>query len=448
MKKRGKILIIDDDEAIRDGCYHTLSREGYEVAVAATGRAGLKTFEESSFDLVLLDMRMPDLGGMEVLNQIREQDPQSVVIVISGFGTIPLAVEAMKAGAYDFFPKPFEPDELRILVKRALDTRRLAMENIYLRQELKKKEGVVRIVYQSKAMSKIIHMVELTAPTDSTVLIMGESGTGKGIVARHVHELSKRSTNPFVAVDCGTLVETLFESELFGHVKGSFTGAEATKIGKFELAQGGTIFFDEIANISLDVQAKLLKVVEEKTISKVGSHRSIKVDVRIVAATNKNLEEAIKRRAFREDLFFRLNVMPLHLPALRERKEDIPVLVPYFLDRLGAKYRREGLSLSDGALDLLMNYHWPGNVRELENTLERVVILTEKPTLEVNDFMYAGLPFMSHTPADSYTLADMERNHIAHVLHHCKGNKSEAARMLNIDRKTLREKIKRYGLPE
>ncbi len=448
MKARGKILIIDDDEAIRDGCYYTLSKEGYEVAAAASGKAGLKAFEESSFDLILLDMRMPDLAGMEVLNHIKEQDPQAVVIVISGFGTIPLAVEAMKAGAYDFFPKPFEPDELRILVKRALETRRLAIENIYLRQELRSKEGAVRIVYQSKAMSKIMRMIELIAPTDSTVLILGESGTGKGLVARHIHEMSRRSRNPFVAVDCGTLVETLFESELFGHVKGSFTGAEATKIGKFELAQGGTIFFDEIANISLDVQAKLLKAVEEKTVSKVGSHRSIKVDVRIIAATNKNLEEAIERKTFREDLFFRLNVMPMHLPPLRDRKEDIPALVPYFLEGLGAKYRREGLSVSDEALNLLIKYHWPGNVRELENTLERVVILTEKPVLDVHDFMYAGLPFLSHSPSDSYTLADVERNHIAHVLHNCGGNKSEAARMLGIDRKTLRDKIKRYGLSD
>jgi two-component system response regulator HydG len=449
MRIRGKILIIDDDEAIRDGCYHTLSREGYEVVTAATGRSGLKAFEESSFDLVLLDMRMPDLGGMEVLNQIKEQDPQAVIIVISGFGTIPLAVEAMKAGAYDFFPKPFEPDELRILVKRAMDTRRLAMENIYLKQELKSKEGTPRIVYQSKAMSKIIRMMELTAPTDSTVLITGESGTGKGLVARQIHEMSQRSKNPFVAVDCGTLVETLFESELFGHIKGSFTGAESTKIGKFELAQGGTIFFDEIANISLDVQAKLLKAVEEKTISKVGSHRSIKVDIRIIAATNKNLEEAIKRGAFREDLFFRLNVMPVHLLPLRERKEDIPVLVPYFLERLGAKYKRDDLSRSDEALNLLMNYHWPGNVRELENTLERVVILTEKSTLDAHDFRYAGLPGSSPSlSAGSYALADMERNHIAHVLHRYKGNKSEAARALGIDRKTLREKIKRYGLSD
>jgi two-component system response regulator HydG len=296
-------------------------------------------------------------------------------------------------------------------------------------------------------MSKIIRMMELTAPTGSTVLITGESGTGKGLVARQIHEMSQRSKNPFVAVDCGTLVETLFESELFGHIKGSFTGAEATKIGKFELAQDGTIFFDEIANISLDVQAKLLKAVEEKTISKVGSHRSIKVDVRIIAATNKNLEEAIKRGVFREDLFFRLNVMPVYLLPLRERKEDIPVLVPYFLERLGAKYKRDGLSISDEALNLLMNYHWPGNVRELENTLERVVILTEKPTLDVHDFMYAGLPGSSPSlSADSYALADMERNHIAHVLHRYKGNKSEAARALGIDRKTLREKIKRYGL--
>ncbi len=446
MVAQDKILIIDDDESIRDACYHVLSREGYEVTLASTGRLGLKAFEESSFDVILVDMRMPDVGGMEILGQIKEQDPQAVVIVISGFGTIPLAVEAIKAGAYDFFPKPFEPDELRILVKRALDARRLSIENIYLRQELKKKEGTVRIVYQSQVMSKIIHMMQLIAPTDSTVLVTGESGTGKGLTARSIHEMSLRAKHPFVAIDSGTLVETLFESELFGHVKGSFTGAESTKIGKFELAQGGTIFFDEIANISPDVQAKLLRVVEEKSISKVGSNRSTKVDVRIISATNKDLDQAIAEGRFRQDLFFRLNVMRLHLPPLREPKEDLPLLVAHILEKLSTKYKRERFAVSGEAMELLMAYHWPGNVRELENTLERVVILTQGHLLETRDFVFAGLPSPHQASADAASLADAERNHISLVLRRARGNKSEAARVLGIDRKTLREKMRRYRL--
>ncbi|MFH1147965.1 MAG: sigma-54 dependent transcriptional regulator [Pseudomonadota bacterium] len=448
MITRGKILIIDDDESMGDACFHALTRQGYEVAVAPNGKSGLKAFEESTFDVVLVDMRLPDMDGMEILNQIRDQDPQGVVIIISGFGTIPLAVEAIKAGAYDFFPKPFEPDELRMLVKRALDARRLSIENIYLKQELKKKEGTTRIVFQSQIMAKIFHMIDLIAPTDSTVLITGESGTGKGLIARQIHEMSSRSKNPFVAIDSGALVETLFESELFGHVKGSFTGAESTKIGKFELAQGGSIFFDEVANIGLDVQAKLLRVVEEKRISKVGSNRSTKVDVRIIAATNKNLEEAIKRESFREDLFFRLNVMRLHLPPLRERKEDLPLLVSYFLERLASKYKRERLMVSKEAMKLLTSYRWPGNVRELENTLERVVILTAGSLFDARDFVFAGLMPRDQSVSEGSSLADAERNHISLVLHRARGNKSEAAKVLGIDRKTLREKIRRYRIPE
>lgn len=446
MISQGKILIIDDDESIRDSCYRALSRQGYDVAVAPSGQTGLKIFEDTSYDVILVDMRLPDMNGMEILSHIKEQDPAAVVILFSGYGTIPIAVEAIKAGAYDFFQKPFEPDELRILVKRAMEARRLSIENIFLKQELRKKEGTIRLIYQSQPMVKIVRILKRIAPTDSTVLITGESGTGKGLVARQVHEMSPRSKNPFVAIDSGTLVETLFESELFGHVKGSFTGAESTKIGKFELGHGGTIFFDEIANIGLDVQAKLLRVVEEKTICKVGSHRSTKIDVRIIAATNKDLEGAIRKGKFRADLFFRLNVIRLHLPPLRERKEDLPLLVSYFLEKLSAKYKKDRIKLSNEALDLLMKYDWPGNIRELENTLERVVILTEGRLLDAHDFIFAGLPSAGQSSSEASSLADAEKNMISLMLHRSQGNKSEAARMLGIDRKTLREKIKRYRL--
>jgi two-component system response regulator HydG len=290
-------------------------------------------------------------------------------------------------------------------------------------------------------------MIARVAPTDSTVLITGESGTGKGLVARKLHQLSQRSRRPFITVDCGTLVETLFESELFGHVKGSFTGADANKIGKFELAQNGTLFFDEISNIGLEVQAKLLRAVEERKISKVGSHRVITVDVRIIAATNKDLTKAIKDGTFREDLFYRLNVVLIQMPPLRERKSDIPLLVQHFLEKYNARLRKEMRGISPDALDLLVRHDWPGNVRELENTVERLVVLSPGPYLEPADLVFAGTVLTPGAEAaDGTSLKDLERNHIIQTLQRCDGHKSETARALGIDRKTLREKLKRYDL--
>jgi two-component system response regulator HydG len=303
------------------------------------------------------------------------------------------------------------------------------------------------LVYESESMIRIMDMVARVAPTDSTVLITGESGTGKGLVARKIHQLSQRSRRPFITVDCGTLVETLFESELFGHVKGSFTGADANKIGKFELAQNGTLFFDEISNIGLEVQAKMLRAVEERKISKVGSHRVITVDVRIIAATNKDLPKAIKDGTFREDLFYRLNVVLLQMPPLRERKSDIPLLVQHFLEKYNGRLRKEMRGISPDAMDLLVRHDWPGNVRELENTVERLVVLSPGPYLEPADLVFAGTIL---TPAaevaDGTSLKDLERNHIIQTLQRCDGHKSETARALGIDRKTLREKLKRYDL--
>ena len=318
------VLVIDDDKAMRDACFQILSRQGYRVELAASAKQGLSLLERLSFDTILLDLVMPDMDGLEALKKIRALDPDVEVIIITGYGTIQSAVESIKAGAFHFLSKPFVPDDLRNLVSRALGKRRLDLENLYLRQELKIKDDRNTLVYESESMIRIMDMIARVAPTDSTVLITGESGTGKGLVARKLHQLSQRSRRPFITVDCGTLVETLFESELFGHVKGSFTGADANKIGKFELAQNGTLFFDEISNIGLEVQAKLLRAVEERKISKVGSHRVITVDVRIIAATKEDLPKAIKDGTFREDLFYRLNVVLLQMPPLRERKSDIP----------------------------------------------------------------------------------------------------------------------------
>jgi DNA-binding NtrC family response regulator len=441
-----QILVIDDDKALRDACYQILSRQGYQVELATGARQGLALLERMSFDAILLDLVMPDLDGLEALKKLRALDPDVEVIIITGYGTIQSAVECIKAGAFHFLSKPFVPDDLRNLVTRALEKRRLDLENLYLRQELKAKDDRRVLVYESEPMVRIMDMIARVAPADSTVLITGESGTGKGLVAQKLHQLSQRARRPFITVDCGTLVETLFESELFGHVKGSFTGADANKIGKFELAQNGTLFFDEISNIGLEVQAKLLRAVEERKISKVGSHRVITVDVRIVAATNKDLARAIKDGTFREDLFYRLNVVLIQMPPLRERKSDIPLLVQHFLEKYNTRVRKEIRGISPEALDLLVRHDWPGNVRELENTVERLVVLSNGPYLEPADLAFAGTILTSRTDAAAVSLKDLERNHILHTLQHCDGHKSEAARALGIDRKTLREKLKRYNL--
>ena len=446
---QGQILVVDDDKSMRDACHQILSRQGFQVEEASSARQGLTLLERSSFDVVLLDLVMPDLDGLEALKKIKSLDANCEVIIITGYGSISTAVEAMKAGAFHFLSKPFAPDDLRTVITRALEKRRLNLENIYLRQELKSKDGRSIVVYQSDAMERIVEMVSRVAATDSTVLITGESGTGKSIIARQLHQFSQRTRRPFITVDCGTLVETLFESELFGHVKGAFTGADANKVGKFELAQHGTLFFDEISNISLEVQAKLLRAVEERKVSKVGSHRVITVDVRLIAATNRDLSHAIKEGSFRGDLFYRLNVVSLHIPALRERKEDIHLLVEHFLEMYNARLRRQRKRIkgvTPAALDIFLRHDWPGNVRELENTVERLVVLSTGPYLEPEDLAYAGLFLAPPPEVTTLDLKDLERDHIYRTLQKFGGHKSDTAKALGIDRKTLREKIKRYNI--
>ncbi len=441
-----QILVVDDDRAMREACCQILARQGFQVEAAADARQGLALLEDRSYDVILLDLVMPEVDGLEALKRIKALDSTCEVIIISGYGTIPSAVEAIKSGAFHFLSKPFAPDDLRHLVARALEKRRLNLENLALRQELKSHEDRGEIIYQSPAMGRVMEMVARVAATDSTVLLTGESGTGKGLVAHQIHQLSRRAKRPFITVDCGTLVETLFESELFGHVKGAFTGADANKIGKFELAQHGTLFFDEISNISLEVQAKLLRAVEERKVCKVGSHRVITVDVRIIAATNKDLTQAIQEGTFRGDLFYRLNVVNLHLPPLRERKEDIPLLAQHFLAKYTQRLRKPIRGISPEVLELLVQHDWPGNVRELENTIERLVVLSTGPELEVTDLSYAGF-FQGPAPdRPPLALRDLEREHIRRILKRFPHSKSEVARVLGIDRKTLREKLRRYNL--
>jgi len=449
MSNQAHILVIDDEESMRDSCQQTLSRTANRAEVAPDGAAGLAMLAKESFDLVILDLKMPGLSGMEVLAKIRQEYPQVVVIVITGYATIESAVEAIKGGAYDFLPKPFTPDALRAIVARALDRRALALENILLRDELKATFGPDAIVGQSESMRKIEEMVRKVSPTDATVLICGESGTGKELVARAIHRHSNRGDKPFVVVDCGSLVENLFESELFGHVKGSFTGATATKYGRLELANGGTVFFDEIGNISINIQTKLLRVLQERQITKVGSSQVINVDVRVVAATNKDLHEAVQMGTFRDDLFYRLSVVPITLPPLRDKRGDIPLLADHFLRKYNRKRKKTVQAISDRAMKALIEYDWPGNVRELENAIERAVVLTENDVIEPSDLLYYGLSVEASSRPDTdlpRRLADVEMQHIARMLKKYSGHRGKTAEALGIDRKTLRSKLKRYGL--
>ena len=449
MSSSSSILIIDDEEVMRDSCEKILSKMGCRTEVAEDGLKGLDMLKAQSFDLIILDLKMPGLDGMEILRMIQDEGLQAEVIVITGYATVESAVEAMKLGAYDYIPKPFTPDALRLIAGRALEKRELALENLFLRQELEAILGPDAIVGQSKAMREVAELVKKVGPTDSTVLICGESGTGKELVARAIHRHSERRNKAFVTVDCGGLVENLFESELFGHVKGSFTGAIATKHGRLELANGGTIFFDEIANIGPEVQGKLLRAIQEREITKVGGSQVIKVDVRIIAATNKDLLKEIQEGNFREDLFYRLSVVPIKLSPLRERREDIPLLAGHFLKKYSQKLKKEVNRISERAAKALGNYDWPGNVRELQNAIERAVVLTQGEVIESSDLYYYGLMADSGAGADTHLrerLADIEREHILKMLKRCHGHRGDTARLLGIDRKTLRTKIKSYKI--
>ena len=444
-----RFLVIDDEESMRDSCRQALARKASRVEVAGDGLTGLDILKKEAFDLVILDLKMPGLSGMEVLDKIKQEYPEMVVIVITGYATVESAVEAMKRGAYDFLPKPFTPESLRAIVGRALERRGLAFENILLRTELEASVGSEVIIGQSEPMKNVEEIVRKVSPTDTTVLLSGESGTGKELVARAIHRHSSRKDKPFVVVDCGSLVESLFESELFGHVKGSFTGATATKYGRLELANGGTVFFDEIGNISMSVQTKLLRVLQEREITKVGSSQVIQVDVRVVAATNRDLQEATQAGTFRDDLFYRLSVVPITLPPLRDRRDDIPSLANYFLKKYNQKRKKNVRAISVLAMKALVEYDWPGNVRELENAIERAVVLTENDTIEPSDLLYYGLT--AATPPKPEVsglkrLTDVEKEHIARTLKMFNGHKSKTAEWLGIDRKTLRSKLKRYAI--
>lgn len=380
-----KVLVVDDEAVIREGMKRILEGAGYAVETFASGYSAIERMQDHEFDLVITDLKMPGMNGIEVLKSIKILQPEVPVILITGYAAIDNAIESMKSGAADYIPKPFTPDEILGKVKKAIEERVVLLDDIYLRKELRDTSGFDCFIGKSKEMQKVYRRIMQVAPTDSTVLVSGESGTGKELVARSIHHNSPRREQPFVAIDCTTLSENLLESELFGHVKGSFTGAVQTKNGLFKVADGGTLFLDEISNISLTTQAKLLRVLQEREVTPIGGTQPIPIDIRLVAATNKNLRSMISEGSFREDLFFRLNIIPIDLPPLRERKGDLPLLISHFVKQFASELGKEIRGVTPDILCYLEEYPFPGNVRELENLIERAVVLTATPLIERDD---------------------------------------------------------------
>lgn len=380
-----QILVVDDEQVIRESLKRILERAGYQVAVSGSGYNAMELVQKQDIDLVLTDLKMPGMEGLEVLKSIKVLQPDVPVVIITGYATVETAVEAIKSGAYDYLSKPFTPDQVKDLVSKALETRATSPENQRLQQELEEHEGFSFFIGKSKPMQKVYQRILKVAQTDSSVLITGESGTGKELVARAIHQRSDRHDHPFVPVDCTALAESLLESELFGHEKGSFTGAVQSKVGLFKVADGGTLFLDEVSNISLNSQAKLLRVLQEREVTPIGGTKAQPIDIRLIAATNRSLKDLVKAGKFREDLYFRINTIPIDLPPLREREGDLPLLISYFLRQYAQETGKDIHGLGAGAMTLLERYHWPGNVRELEHMIERAVVLCQGNEIKAED---------------------------------------------------------------
>lgn len=444
MKKT--VLLIEDEKLMQATLEDALNAEGYEVTSFESGTEALKSLGDNYFDVIVTDVRLPDMNGLEIVKDI-SRTSHAQIIVMTAFGTIKDAVEAMRLGAFDYITKPFAINEFLLIIERALDMKRLKEENVRLRRDISRCYNFPNIIGESEAIKKTFLLVEKVAASDSTVLILGESGTGKELIATTIHYQSRRSDGPLIKVNCAALPEGLIESELFGHEKGAFTGAIKMKPGRFELAHGGTIFLDEISDLPLSTQAKLLRVIQERTIERVGGTATIKVDVRVIAATNSSLEEEVKKGRFREDLFYRLNVIPITLPPLRERREDIPYLVDFFIERHKERFRRD-IRFSKEAFDILMNYDYFGNVRELENIVERCVTLAASDVIEKDDLPPALLKGKDDAKLLSLSdvAANAEKEHIIRILKTAKGNRTKASELLGISRKTLWEKINSYGI--
>ena len=449
MRRKPVLLIVDDEKPTRDGLARALGGE-YDIRLAESGERALQILHAEPVDLVLTDLRMPGMNGLELLRRILAINPPPAVVLLTAYGNVETAVEAMKLGAYDFFTKPVHLDRLEMVLRRALETRQIRNENRRLREQLDVRYGIEQIVGQSAALREVLEVIRLVAPTQATVLIQGESGTGKEMVAQAIHRLSPRSSGPFVPVHCAALAPTLLESELFGHERGAFTGAVERRIGRFEMADGGTLFLDEVGEIPLPIQVKILRVLEERRFERVGGSQPISVDVRLIAATNRDLRAMVEAGTFREDLYFRLNVVTIHLPPLRDRKEDIPLLAAHFVQELAARHGRPAPPISPEVMDAFLRYSWPGNVRELRNVLERMVVLARKSELTVQDLP----PELREQTAGAaptalragMTMREAEKLLIAETLRSTGGNRARAAQMLGISRRTLQRKIAEHGL--
>jgi two-component system response regulator PilR (NtrC family) len=456
MSERGTVLVIDDEEVMREILESLLTQEGYRVKLAASGLEGLEIASREPVDLAIVDVMLPDRSGIDVLHELKKSDPELVVVMITAFASVETAIEAMKRGAFDYVTKPFKNDEVRVVVANGLKQRRLVDENRTLKEALNDRQRFDVLVGKSARMQEVYSLIQQVAPSKSTVLITGESGTGKELVARAIHNYSARKNKPFVPVNSGSLPPDLLESNLFGHVKGAFTGAVSPKKGLFEIADEGSIFLDEIATVPLETQAKLLRVIQEKEFMRLGGVDVIRVDVRIIAATNSDLKSLVDEGAFREDLYYRLNVINLFLPPLRQRKEDIPLLAQHFLKKYGDENGRPGLSLASDAVQSLLDYDWPGNVRELENVIERAVVLADGPVLNrrlIPEHVRSGPSFRLPqvvVPEEGISFRDVitgfEKRLIESSLKTSGGVQKKAAQLLGLKPTTLNEMIKRYNI--
>jgi DNA-binding NtrC family response regulator len=439
-----KILIVDDETIMRESLAGWLERDGHAVQTARSGEEALKKCRENRFDILLLDIKMGGMSGLEVLRRIKESDADVAVVMITAYGSIATAIEAMKNGAFDYMLKPFDPNELGVLIEKITRHQQQARENLYLKEQFKERTRFESMIGQSGPMQKVFDLICDVAPADTTVLITGETGTGKGLAAKAIHSQSRRCHGPYVVVNCGAIPEHLMETELFGHMKGAFTDAKETKKGRLELAHGGTLFLDEIGEIGMRMQIDLLRVLEDRVFYRVGGTQPMEADFRVVAATNRSLEQAIRDGRFREDLFYRLNVVGLTLPPLRQRKQDIPLLAEHFLHRYVQETHRPVDRISREALDEMMVYDWPGNVRELENAIERAVVVGKARQILPEDLPIVCRPTVA--AARAVTLEDVEKEHIRQILNDQQWNVARSARALGIDRSTLYSKIKRYSI--
>ena len=444
MSKKIHILVVDDETAMRECLRDWLLEDGYEVGLAASGPEAIAMARDYPWHVVLLDLKMPGMDGLQTLAELRQVAPNAEVVMMTAYATVDTAVQAMKSGAFDYLVKPFDPEEVELLIKKVVSHQELVLENILLRRRLEEREEFDEIIGQSQPMLDLFETLSRVAPADSTVLITGESGTGKELVARAIHGNSPRCYHPFITVSCGALPDSLLESELFGHEKGAFTGAEQTRKGRIEMANGGTLFLDEIGEISAKTQVDLLRVLQEKKIQRLGSEEEIPVEVRILAATNRDLLKAIGEQRFREDLYYRLNVISIHLPPLRQRKEDIPILAESFIRKFCLEMNKDLVTIGPEAMQLLTSYHWPGNVRELENIIERALVIGTGKAIVPGDLPFGQGQIQEAEMPES--IQEMERLHIKRILNNTAWNISQSARRLGIDRQTLYNKMQKYGL--